>query len=36
MQENQKSANEEDKKNTEMSDMVCSLMNRDECLACGS
>ncbi|PWA45438.1 ribonucleotide reductase 1 [Artemisia annua] len=36
LKENTKTASEEDNKNTEMSQMVCSLMNRDECLACGS
>ncbi|GJX95687.1 ribonucleoside-diphosphate reductase large subunit [Tanacetum coccineum] len=36
LKENTKTASEEDNKNTEMSQMVCSLLNRDECLACGS
>ncbi|KAI3518925.1 hypothetical protein L1887_07824 [Cichorium endivia] len=36
LKEKPKIVSDEDKKNTEMSQMVCSLMNRDECLACGS
>nr|XP_043634763.1 ribonucleoside-diphosphate reductase large subunit [Erigeron canadensis] len=36
LKENQKTASEEEKLNAEMSQMTCSLLNRDECLACGS
>ncbi|KAI3723103.1 hypothetical protein L2E82_34451 [Cichorium intybus] len=36
LKEKSKIVSDEDKKNSEMSQMVCSLMNRDECLACGS
>ncbi|KAL7611858.1 hypothetical protein Lser_V15G06765 [Lactuca serriola] len=36
LKEKPKNVSDEDKKNTGMSEMVCSLMNRDECLACGS
>lgn len=36
LKEKLKIVSDEDKRNTEMSQMVCSLMNRDECLACGS
>ena len=36
MQENTKAISEEEDDNTKMSQMVCSLMNREECMACGS
>ncbi|CAI9271918.1 unnamed protein product [Lactuca saligna] len=36
LKEKPKNVSDEDKKNTGMSEMVCSLMNRNECLACGS
>ncbi|KAL4578035.1 hypothetical protein LXL04_014150 [Taraxacum kok-saghyz] len=36
LKEKTKNVSDEDKKKSEMSEMVCSLMNRDECLACGS